>query len=571
MTKARWELKQADEQGVQALLSAGVHPLVARLLANRGVRNKREAEKFFSPSLEQLASSKGLADIEEATEVAVRAIRDKKRIWIYGDYDADGITATALAIEFLRSLGADCQYYIPDRQGEGYGLSSVGIKKISDKGGNLIVTADCGTTDAEEVDYARSLGIDVIVTDHHRTLGKLPDCPVVNPQRSDSKYPFKELAGVGVMLYLLGAVRKRLISERISGDSEPIDFRSSLDLVALGTVADVVPLINENRILVSCGLELLTNSTRPGIVALKDVSEINNKKITTYRVAFLLAPRINAAGRLDSARLAVELLLTQSPSEAIKLARHLNSLNSQRQTIESEILEEAKNIILEDPDWESKNTIVVGRDGWHQGVIGIVASKLSQEFYKPVLLVALDGDSGRGSGRCISEVDLACSLQDCSDLLDSFGGHAQAAGFSIKRDNLFDLTQAFEQAVKKQVGEQLLSPALWIDAYPEPDHLTISFTKELELFEPTGFGNPEPTLAVKECKIESKELRSEKHLKLVVNFGGFRFEAMLWNQGYLINRLGSYADIAFVPEIDKFWGEELVRWKVRAIRSTAEK
>lgn len=568
MTKARWELKAADERVVQDLQGAGIHPISARLLAVRGVKDRRDAEKFLNPSLEQLTSSKGLVDIDDACEIVVRAIRDKKKIWIYGDYDADGITATALAVEFFRSLGASCEYYIPDRQSEGYGLSNVGIKKISDEGGDLIITTDCGTTGVKEVEYAKSIGVEIIITDHHRPRGQLPDCPVINPQRADNKYPFKELAGVGVMLYLLGAVRKSLIDEGMFGHSELIDFRNSLDLVALGTIADVVPLINENRILVSYGLELLTNSKRQGVIALKDVCDCNGKKITAYRVAFLLAPRINASGRLDSAKLAVELLLTKSPSEALKLASHLSALNSQRQTIEAKIFEEARAIISEDPDWESKNTIVVARDGWHQGVIGIVASKLSQEFYKPVFLIALDGKVGRGSGRSTPEVDMACSLQDCSELLDEFGGHAQAAGFSIKRDNLFDFAQAFELAVKKQVGERVLSPTLWIDAYPQPQHLTPDFTKELEHFEPTGFGNPEPMLAVKECKIENKELRNERHLKLVVSFGEFKFEALFWNQGYLINRLGSYADIAFTPEIDKFWGKELVRWKVRAIRQS---
>lgn len=568
MTKLRWQLKEADDRVVQVLQCAGFHPVCARLLAVRGVKDKSDAEKFLNPSIEQLTSSKGLADLDMASEIVLKAIRDKKKIWIYGDYDADGITATALAVEFFRNLGVHCEYYIPDRRAEGYGLNNIGIKRISDEGGNLIITADCGTTSVEEVEYAKSLGIDVVVTDHHRPMEKLPDCPVVNPQRADSNYPFRDLAGVGVMLYLLGAVRKRLIEERVFGRSELIDFRNSLDLVALGTIADIVPLIDENRILVSYGLELLTNSKRQGIIALKDVCDLGGKKITAYRVAFLLAPRINAAGRLDSARLAVELLLTKSPSEALKLATHLNALNSQRQAIEAKIFEEAKAIIFEDPDWESKNTIVVARDGWHQGVIGIVASRLSQEFYKPVFLIALDGEVGRGSGRSTPEVDIACSLQDCSELLDEFGGHAQAAGFSIKRNNLFDFAQAFEQAVKKQLGEKIVSPTLWIDAYPQPEHLTLDFTKELERFEPTGFGNPEPVLAVKECRIESKEVKNEKHLKLVVGFGKFKFEALFWNQGYMINRLGSYADIAFVPEIDKFWGQELVRWKVRAIKQS---
>jgi len=570
MTKAVWELREADEQITHALANSGIHPITARLLVARGVKSVRDARRFLNPSLEQLTSSAGLSDIDEASELLVRAIRDRKSICIYGDFDADGITSTALAVEFLRALGATCNYYIPDRQLEGYGISREGIAKIASSGAELLITADCGTTSAEEVDYARSLGLDVIVTDHHRPVGASPDCPFVNPLLPDCTYPFKGLAGVGVMLYLLGAVRRRLIREGAPSPSEVPDLRSSLDLVALGTIADVVPLTSENRILVHHGLELLTNSQRPGIVALKEVSDLKDRKINAYHVAFLLAPRINAAGRLESASLAVELLLTKSPSEAISMARRLNELNSQRQSIETKILEEAKAIISEDPDWESRRSIVVARDGWHAGVIGIVASRLCQEYYKPVFLVSLEGDTGRGSGRSIADIDLMKVLGAHPQLFETFGGHSRAAGLKIKRDNVFDFAQMFEQEVKSQLGDRTPAPVLWIDAYPDPKHLTVELARDLERFEPTGFGNPEPTLAVKSCPIETKELKKERHLKLVVDLDGFRFEALCWNQGYRINRIGKYADIAFVPEIDRYWGEELVRWKVKAIKPSAE-
>ncbi len=570
MTKAVWALRAADERTVRELVDSGVREITARLLASRGVEDASEAQRFLNPSLESLAPATGLPDIDTASELIVRAIRDKRHICIYGDFDADGITSTALAVEFFKSLGIECSYYIPDRELEGYGISREGIAKIAESGAKLLITADCGTTNADEVDYARSLGLDVVVSDHHRPLGELPDCPFVNPILPGSTYPFRHLAGVGVMIYLLGAVRKRLVREGLFGSSDVPDLRRSLDLVALGTVADVVPLVGENRILAHFGLELLTNSQRTGIVALKDVSGLKNKRLNAYHISFVLAPRINAAGRLETADIAVELLLTRSPSEAIELARRLNELNSRRQQIESRIYERAKAVIAEDPDWESRYSFVIAQDGWHPGVIGIVASKLCQEYHRPVFLIALDGDTGRGSGRSIEDVDLMKALDACRDLIETFGGHSQAAGLKIRRDRTFEFAQAFEQAVKEQLGERMPTPTLWIDAYVEPEQLTVELAREIERFEPTGIGNPEPTLAIKSCPVESKELRKDRHLKLMVSFDRFRFEALWWNHGHYINRIGRYADIAFVPEIDRYWGEHVVRWKVKAMKPSAE-
>ncbi len=434
--KKVWRTYPEQPEQVRELSARhGLPPLVARLLLNRGLNGAEEIQAFLDPTLERLYPPFGLADLEVAATRLGQAVRRGEPVGVYGDYDADGITATCLLTQFFSELGLECCNYIPDRLKEGYGLKVGGLKELAAKTG-LLVTVDCGISDAAEVAWARDQGLEVIITDHHEIPPELPPAlAVVNPKRGAPDYPFSELAGVGVALLLALGVRAELRSEGWFSRHQEPNLKSYLDLVALGTAADVVPILGENRILVSQGLKVLEESRRPGLVALKEVTRLEGKPISFRDVVFRLAPRLNAAGRLGQARCALELLLCDDLAQARLQANYLHNLNRQRQALEETMLREAAALVRRDR-LAQRPVLVLAKEGWHPGVLGIVAARLAEEYHRPVAMVSLQNGRGRGSARSVEGFHLFKGLQACREVIGRYGGHAAAAGFDLAAENL---------------------------------------------------------------------------------------------------------------------------------------
>jgi single-stranded-DNA-specific exonuclease len=438
---------------------------------------------------------------------------------VYGDYDADGITATAVLHQFLRELGLNCFPYLPDRLTQGYGLKIEGLKELAQQA-RLVVTVDCGISDAQEVAWAKAAGLEVIITDHHEIPPELPDAlAVVNPKRLGHAYPFGELAGVGVALLLALGVRADLRAEGWFRQRPEPNLRSYLDLVALGTAADVVPLVGENRILVRQGLKVLEESRRPGIIALKEVTGLEGKPISYQNVVFQLAPRLNAAGRMGQARCALELLLSDDLAQARVQARYLHNLNRQRQALEEQVLKQARAMIRQ-RGLAARPVLVLAGEDWHPGVIGIVAARLADEYHRPAALVSLVNGRGRGSARSIEGFHLFKGLTACRQALHKYGGHAAAAGFEMAADQLGALQDLLEQAFHEQVGLEPPRPTLKVDAQVELHDLDGAFHRHLETLRPFGPGNPAPVIVCLGVQCLGSRVVNQRHLKVQLAQGG---------------------------------------------------
>jgi single-stranded-DNA-specific exonuclease len=551
--KKRWQVyPERPEMVAEVSARHGVPPLVARILLNRGLAAADDILAFFDPSLERLNPPFGLPDLEAATARLGRAVRQREAVAVYGDYDADGLTATAVLHQFFRELGLPCVSYIPDRLTQGYGLKIQGLKELAAQA-KLVVTVDCGSSDVAEVAWARDHGLEVIITDHHDIPPELPEAlAVVNPKRQDHAYPFGELAGVGVALLLALGVRAELRTEGWFKDRQEPNLRSYLDLVALGTAADVVPLVGENRILVHQGLKVLEESRRPGIIALKEVAELEGKPISYQDVVFRLAPRLNAAGRMGQARCALELLLSDDLAQARVQARYLQNLNRQRQALEEEVLKQAR-VLIRRQDLESRPVLVLGQEGWHAGVIGIVAARLAEEYYRPVALVSLENGRGRGSARSIEGFHLFQGLHACRATLDKYGGHRAAAGFEVAANNLAALQDLLEQAFGEQMGAKAPRPTLKVDAEVELRELDQTFYRHLESLRPFGPGNPTPIIACLEVECLGSRVVGGRHLKVQLAQGGNVLEAIAFDKAdyYPMNGI---VDVALGTRVSYYQG-----------------
>ena len=553
MLSKRWEIRSQDPRVEEKLAAAlQIRLLAARLLVNRGITTIEAAREFLAPSLQRLYDPFLMRGMAEAVERLVRGICDQEAIVIYGDYDVDGITATAVLSWFFRDLGVSVPYYLPHRMREGYGLNAEAVRKLADQGTRLLITVDCGITGHDEVQLARRLGMDVIVTDHHQVPPTLPDAvAVLNPHQSECGYPAKELAGVGVAFKLVMALRGRLRQEPRWADKTP-NLRRHLDLVALGTIADIAPLLGENRILVKHGLQELTRSQKLGVQTLKRVARIADQDIGPRQVGFTLAPRLNAAGRLAAARAGVELLLSEDVMQAEKLALYLDSVNRERQEVQTHIYAEAKAILEADGGIDNRWAIVLASERWHPGVVGIVASKLVEEYGRPTVLIGLEGDTGKGSGRSIAAFHLYNALVACQEFLAGFGGHEHAAGIRIQRQQVPLFEAAFNRVARECLTDADCMPLLPIDAevqLPEIDDTLLEFIARLE---PFGEANPQPVLLARGVEVVGVPTlvgRERQHLRLTLRQSGMILPAIGFAMGKQLTQAKTgVLDIVFSPQ-----------------------
>ena len=559
MSYSAWNIPACRPEAPELLVRAGYTPLLAAILCRRGLDTPEAAQAFLEGGPELLVDPFLLEDMDRAADRLRLAIERRETVAVFGDYDVDGITSACLVTSWLRSKGLECSTYIPDRMEEGYGLNLAAMDTLHARGASLVVTVDCGITAAEEARYASALGMDMIITDHH----ECGSCPmpeavaVVDPKRPGSRYPNADLAGVGVAFKLLCAVE---------GGPERI-LEQYADLVATGTIADVMPLTGENRYIVRLGLEQLNSPRRPGLRALLAESGALGRRVSASTVGFTLAPRLNAAGRLGHAEVAVRLLLTSDEKEAARLAAELCRLNRERQELEHGIFEDAHGLLRgEKPD----APIVLAAEGWHQGVIGIAASKLAEEFSLPTVMICLDGESGKGSCRSYGGFNLFDALSACSDWLEGYGGHALAAGLSIRRDRVEGFRRAIAEYYRglPPAEAPCLNCELRVD---DPALLSMACVESLEQLEPYGSGNPRPTLCITDALLDRvTPIGGGRHLKLRLVKGGVSFDCVMFSkrESELGAREGDRVDAAFYPQINEYHGHRSVQLLMSALRLT---
>jgi single-stranded-DNA-specific exonuclease len=560
----RWRLSSPSPEAVQTLCgSLGASPLLATLLTNRKVHDAPEADAFLNARLaDHLRSPMLFRDMPKAADRVARAVASGERIGIYGDYDVDGVSGSALLVRFLRAIGAEPLLHIPHRLREGYGLNAAGVQRLASEGARVMITVDCGAVSHREIGIARDLGVDVIVCDHHQVSGTpLPAYAVINPIEADAGFPFAGLCGTGVAFYLAMGVRMRL---RESGGPVP-DLRRYLDLVALGTIADMVPIVEENRVLVKHGLRELAAAGRPGIAALKRVSGV--AQMSTGVVGFRLAPRLNAGGRLDDATRSVALLTTEDVDIADRLAVALDEENRARQAIEREMLDEAL-ARVEERGVADRRTIVLASPVFHPGVVGIVASRLIERYYRPTVLIAAEASGiGRGSGRSIAGINLYEALAACADCLERFGGHRMAAGLSIRLDRVDEFAERLEQAVTERSTPDHFVPTTTVDAELPLRALDDRCFADLEQIEPYGIGNPEPVFLARDVRIRDRRIVGESHLKLLVEQDGRLLPAIGFGMSDLTVAAGDRLDILFSPMLNEWNGNQTVELRLRDVRT----
>lgn len=567
----RWQILPPEEEAEGLVRALGCHPLIAQLLWRRGLQDPAEAERFLEGRLRDLPDPAGLAGMDAAVRRLARALAEDEPITAFGDYDVDGVSSTALLVSFLRACGARrVDYHIPHRLRDGYGLGAQAVEALAARGTRLLVTLDCGITAVSEIEAAVQRGMEVIVVDHHQTPASLPPAAaILNPWQPGCSYPTKELAAVGVTFLLCTALR-RFLRERGHFASRPEpDLRDYLDLVALGTVADVVPLVGANRLLVRAGLRRLGKADRLGIRALKRVAGMEpDAPVSSGQVGFRLGPRINAAGRLDDAGRAVELLLAEDPGRAEALARELDAANAERQSIERSILAEA----MAQAEVQKSKSLVVAGEGWHPGVVGIVASRLVERFRRPTVVIGLDPETGvgRGSGRSIADFDLHAALVRCAELLEGYGGHKQAAGLTIVRERVSEFAQAFSRVAEEKFDEEAAQPVCVVEGIVRPEELDEPLCEELERLGPFGAGNPEPVLGLLGAEVSGRVVgasaSSPGHLKLRLEEAPY-VDAIGFGMGGRLEELGRHVDLAFTLSMDEFRGVRRPQLKLRAIRS----
>lgn len=536
--------------------------LTSKVLINRRITNVDCANNFLNPNMGDLLDPFLLDDMNVAVKRIVEAIDNNESIWVYGDYDVDGITSTSILIIYLKTLCKNVYYYIPDRMTEGYGLNIDAMDYIKSKGGQLVISVDCGIKSFDVADHCKRIGMDLIITDHHTCEKELPDAmAVINPNRIGGSYPFTKLAGVGVAFKLIQALAFELKTN--------IDYTDILPIVAIGTVADVVSLTGENRIIVKNGLSMIKETNNFGIKALLEVTGLVNKEITSGHVGFVIGPRINATGRIGMAKYGVELLTANTYEKALDLATMLDEENIKRQKIEAGILNEAEELIHKGFDLEKDKILVLASENWHSGVIGIVSSRITEKYYRPSILIALEDDEGRGSARSIPNFDLYENLSKCKDLFVRFGGHKQAAGLTIKKNNINEFRKKINEAADQVLEDIDLIPETIIDAEIDIDDITLDAAHDIKSLEPFGIDNPSPIFFFKDGTIKSIRAigKDERHLKMVIEKHGTYIDCVGFNLGYYINRLkiGQKLDLVVTLSINDYLGQQSIQLIIKEI------
>ncbi len=564
-----WHHLPCDDGQATALAAAlNLHPTVARLLCLRGLSEAGEADRFLNPSLEHLHDPFRLAGMAEAVVRIEEALGKRERIAIHGDYDVDGITSTVILRRALELLGGQVTHFIPERLRDGYGLQPAAIERLHADGVRLIVSVDCGIRSAEAARRARELGLDLIVTDHHEPDGELPAAlAVINPKRHDCSYPDKSLAGVGVALKLVQALCGRAGRERW--------LPGFVKIAAIGTLADVVPLVGENRVIARLGLASLSKGPHTiGLRSLLDCCGLVGKTIDSYQVAFMLAPRVNAAGRMSSPDIATRLLLATDEAmgdEARGLAQQLNDENLKRQQEEAELVALARKVVETDPAVGAHNVLIVGGDGWHRGVIGIVASKLVDAYHKPSIVLSIDGDVAHGSCRSIPDFDMLGALERCADLFIRFGGHKQAAGLTMEAARVGEFRQRINAWADEILEPDQLRPTLRIDGPLHLKAITHDLVRGLDAMGPFGMGNPRPVFHAAPVEIvDGPRSLKERHLKMTFSQEGRRFRAIAWRAAERAGFLEKHrngVDLAFSLDRNEFQGETYLELNVADFRA----
>jgi single-stranded-DNA-specific exonuclease len=563
-----WNTKPHDERAASTLANAlGVSSITARLLAIRGLTDPDEASRFLNPTLDQLYDPFRLAGLECAADRLLTAITNKERISVHGDYDVDGITSTVILRRALELLGGNVTHFIPERLTDGYGLQPATVDRLHGEGVQLIVSVDCGIRGADAARRARDLGVDLIITDHHEPDSELPDaCAVVNPKRHDCSYPDKNLAGVGVALKLVQALCQRA--------GKAAWLPAFVKIASIGTLADVVPLVGENRIIAKLGLQMLTRGPhKVGLRALLEAAGLNGKTIDSYHIGFMVAPRINAAGRMSTPDIATRLLLAADEAmgeEAKALAEQLEAENTRRRQEDQEILAKAKKIVDTDPDVGAHSVLVVAGEGWHRGVIGIVASKLVDAYYRPAIVLSIDGDVTHGSCRSIAGFDMLACLESCAPLMTRFGGHKAAAGLQLDSSRIKEFRLAVNAHADTCLGPDDLRPRLWLDGPLAFHELNERVMSEFAALAPFGPGNPRPRFHTGPVSIvDGPRLLKELHLKMSVKQNGRVMRAIQWNAAEQSDRLTAKKDgveIAYTVEENEYQGTKYVELRVDDFR-----
>ncbi len=547
----RWQVQPIDPKKTERLSrELNLTPLVARLLIRRGIEEPDAAARFLHPTLDQLHDPFSLSDMRAAVERLRRAVERGEKILIYGDYDVDGSTAVVVLLTALRSLGAKVEAYIPHRLSDGYGMRVPVVERAAAEGVSVVLSVDTGVREFEAIGRARELGLDCIVTDHHLPDSRLPPAhAILNPRRADCGYPDKNLSGVGVTFKLVQALLGSRFTKRM--------LESYLKVVAIGTIADVVPLVGENRVIAHCGLAGLSSSAGGGrgLAALLAVAGLEGRTITATDVAFRIAPRLNAAGRMEDARDVIELLTTNEASKAREIAERLERLNRDRQRVEEETLREIAARTDRQPELARRYSLVFWGEGWHRGVIGIVAQRVVDRFHRPALVIGVEGGIGVGSGRSIRGFDLLGALEGMKELFERFGGHAQAAGFTLPAERIAELESKFEASARAALAPEDLEAVLSIDAEVELEEVDRNLYEVVRGLEPFGFGNPKPVFAARGVDLElPPRVLQNKHLKLRVAQGSVSFDALGWRLAGLGSNLsaGRRLDLAFTLDENVF-------------------
>ncbi len=561
----KWEICECDKTFVEQVAKENnISEWMATLLVNRGIKRKQEIQVFLEPTRNDFHDPFLMPDMKLAVDRIEKAIQQNEKIIIYGDYDVDGVTSITVLKKFLTQRGmTNVGFYIPKRLDEGYGLNRQAVQKIYEDGYQLIITVDCGITGMDEIAYAYELGMEVIVTDHHEPLDEIPKAvAVIDCKRKDAKYPFKELAGVGVVFKLIQA-----ISQRLKLDEK--EYLKYLDIVCIGTISDIVPLVDENRVISKLGLKLVAQTRCLGLHALLEANVAKNSPINANTVSFGIAPRINACGRIGYELEAVQLFMTENIVESRQLTDKLNLYNKTRQDIEKKIFEEAKEII-ETNHLQNQHTIVIGKEGWHHGVIGIVASKITELYFKPAILIGFENGIGKGSGRSIPGFDLHEALHRLGGYLEKYGGHEMAVGVTLKQENFEVFAKELEEKAKEAHTEQIV-PIISIDKQITAKELTLEMAESLMELEPYGTSNKVPIFLIKNLKIDSiRTLVEGKHLKLTLQDGANLIQGIGFNLGYFADEflLGDRVDVIGMIEINSFNHVKNIQINIKDMRKS---
>ncbi len=563
MSKKRWVLKNQNDEKIKYLSDElKLNPLVVHVMLNRGLSTEEEMRQFLNPDLHRFHDPYLLKGMDQAVTRIRKAILQREKIAVYGDYDVDGITSVSLIYLVLRQLNADVIYFIPDRLKEGYGVNSDAIRHLNAQGISLIITVDCGITSVQEVNLAKQLGIDMIVTDHHQCPPQVPDAvAVINPKQPDCSYPFKELAGVGVAFKLVQALMGK---ERL-----PDLMEQYSSLVALGTVADIVPLKDENRIIVHYGIKYMKQCENPGIQALLKVAGFSEREVDAGTLGFQLAPRINATGRIGNADMGVSLFVSDSIEQASTIAGILDEYNTRRKEMEQAIFDEAQQMIRETPSMLSKNIMILKNQNWHHGVIGIVASRLTEEYYKPCILFSEENGCCKGSARSVKGFNIYEALCAVSQSLERFGGHELAAGLTVCTEQFDRFREALECYCAEQLSEEILVQQIALDAELHDKDMTPQLVEELKLLEPYGMGNAHPNFLVRKAKImKNTAFKEGKHLKLSLCQRDKYIDAIGFSMGKYSSVLksGDHVSVAGQIYINEFRGEKYFSVRIKDIR-----